>query len=61
MKRQTKTLQLFTTFAAVGTAIIGLEVSAQSIPTEYYPNYAIQDDWNKIQEYFVQIEAAQKI
>lgn len=34
---------------------------AQSVPAEYYPNYAIQDDFAKVQEAFVVIEAAQKM
>lgn len=61
MKRKTKTLQLFAACAALGTLTIGTQTLAQSVPQEYYPNYGIQKDMEKIQAYFVQIEAAQKI
>lgn len=43
------------------SSIIGGVSYAQTIPKEYYPNYAIQADREKIEDYFVQIEAAQKI
>ena len=43
------------------SSIIGGASYAQTIPREYYPNYAIQADREKIQDYFVQIEAAQRI
>ncbi|MDR0650579.1 MAG: hypothetical protein LBG59_04155 [Candidatus Peribacteria bacterium] len=35
--------------------------AASSVPAEYYPNYKINNDLEKIQGYFVQLEAAQKM
>ncbi|MDR2415704.1 MAG: hypothetical protein LBD75_03715 [Candidatus Peribacteria bacterium] len=35
--------------------------AASTVPAEYYPNYKINDDLEKIQESFVQLEAAQKM
>lgn len=40
---------------------IHAQTSVSTVPKEYYPNYTIEADWEKIQEYFVQIEAAQKV
>jgi len=60
MRQRTKTKH-YLTFLALGTLGIGRGIFAQAVPQEYYPNYAIKGHWEKIQEYFVQIEAAQKI
>jgi hypothetical protein len=32
-----------------------------NVPETFCPNYKIESDWEKIYEYFVQIEAAQKV
>ena len=61
MKKQTKTIKALLTLGIFLSGFVGFTTQAQTIPTEFNPNYAIQDDWNKIQEYFVQIEAAQRI
>ena len=55
--------KIFKTAFTLGLFIIGVFwfTTAQSVPAEFYPNYTIQTDWNKIQEHFVQIEAAQRI
>ncbi len=49
----------------VGVAAAYFSVYAQTtsstVPREFYPNYTIIADWERIQEYFVQIEAAQKM
>jgi hypothetical protein len=55
----------FLSLGMLGVAFAGLTTNAQTsistVPKEYYPNYTIEADWDKIQEHFVQIEAAQKV
>ncbi|MDR2541382.1 MAG: PKD domain-containing protein [Candidatus Peribacteria bacterium] len=47
-------------FGLIGS-FSALTASAQSVPDEYYPNYRIQAGWDKIQEIFVQIDAAKRM
>ncbi|MDR2190037.1 MAG: hypothetical protein LBP53_02355 [Candidatus Peribacteria bacterium] len=62
MKIFLKSLLLLSLFSlTLGKEALTLHAQSSSVPTEYYPNYKIQADRDKIQEHFVQIEAAQKI
>ncbi|GHW02403.1 hypothetical protein AGMMS50249_1890 [candidate division SR1 bacterium] len=64
MKKIISYKSAFSFFFSSSLLILGLGggvSTAQSIPTDYYPNYAIQSDWAKVQENFVFIDAAQKI
>jgi hypothetical protein len=63
MKMSLKSLVIFgvLTVASGIAHFSGFTQAASSVPAEYYPNYKINDDLEKIQGYFVQLEAAQRM
>jgi hypothetical protein len=48
---------------AFGIVSMNFDLYAQNtpnIPREYYPNYLISSDWDRIHEYLVQVDASQR-
>ncbi|MDR0861002.1 MAG: hypothetical protein LBO09_08835 [Candidatus Peribacteria bacterium] len=61
MQTKTQITKLLLLTVSLISSFSALSTFAQSVPDEYYPNYRIQTGWEKIQEIFVQIDAAKRM